>query len=94
MTSSDLFLPANWPLLACAAAAVVAPLTYLKLNDSRVKSIPARVLKFSPKRLTPEDVPRLEKELAARGASIEDQLPPKTGRRYIIIGGVRSYFLF
>ncbi|KAL1658538.1 hypothetical protein GGF50DRAFT_67026 [Schizophyllum commune] len=87
MTSSDIFLPANWPLLACAAAAVVAPLTYLKLNDSRVKSIPARVLQFSPKRLTPEDVPRLEKELAARGASIQDQLPPKTGRRYIIIGG-------
>ncbi|KAL1747410.1 3-beta hydroxysteroid dehydrogenase/isomerase family-domain-containing protein [Schizophyllum fasciatum] len=83
----DILSLANWQLLVYAAIALAVPFTYIKLNDSRLKTIPQRVLRLSPKRVTHEDVSRLEKELTAKGIAIEDQLPPRTGRRYIVVGG-------
>ena len=65
---------------------------YICWNDWRLTQIPSRVLYFSPKRQTPEDVRAEAKRLAA-APPIEDteKIPPKTGRRYIVVGGVSFY---
>ncbi|KAF9069436.1 hypothetical protein BDP27DRAFT_1293737 [Rhodocollybia butyracea] len=61
---------------------------YIHVNDKALGSIPARALEFSPKRCTPEDVFALAKKLDSQPPiELADQMPPKTGRRYIIIGG-------
>ncbi|KAE9396471.1 NAD(P)-binding protein [Gymnopus androsaceus JB14] len=50
--------------------------------------IPRRALDFSPKRCTPEDVSALAKQLGSKQPiDIIAQIPPKTGRRYIVVGG-------
>ncbi|KAJ7152589.1 3-beta hydroxysteroid dehydrogenase/isomerase family-domain-containing protein [Mycena crocata] len=60
---------------------------YTRLNDRRLTYIPKSALSFSPARCTPEDVQKTAARLAKSPISISDQIPPKTGRRYIVIGG-------
>ncbi|KAJ7637165.1 NAD(P)-binding protein [Roridomyces roridus] len=60
---------------------------YTVLNDYRLTRIPQDALAFSPTRTTPEDVRKTAVKLSAAPISIADQLPPKTGRRYIVVGG-------
>ena len=62
---------------------------YIYWNDSRLTQIPPRVLCFSSKRHTAEDV-HAEAERLAAAPPIEDteKIPPRTGRRYIVVGGV------
>ncbi|KAF5353801.1 hypothetical protein D9758_010583 [Tetrapyrgos nigripes] len=61
---------------------------YIWSNDRALRSIPKRALEVSPTRLTPEDVLVTAKRLSSsRPMSVDDQIPPKTGRRYIVIGG-------
>ncbi|KAF8994047.1 hypothetical protein BDQ17DRAFT_1331334 [Cyathus striatus] len=69
------------------AASVALLVLYIKFNDARLRSIPEDALSFSPMRCTPEHVRRTARRLAASPISLRDQLPPKTGRRYIIVGG-------
>lgn len=78
---------ANWPLFACATLAIFVPLAYIHLNDARLKRVPQSASQFSPKRLTPEAITALEKQLAEKDTTIDDQIPPKTERRYIVVGG-------
>ncbi|KAI5888688.1 NAD(P)-binding protein [Schizophyllum commune H4-8] len=66
---------------------VIAAAAYIKLNDSRLGKIPPRALQFSPKRVKPEDILLLRARLEDETKSIDDQMPPVTGRRYIVIGG-------
>ncbi|KAI4520371.1 NAD(P)-binding protein [Schizophyllum commune Loenen D] len=74
-------------LLQTFLLVVFVAVAYIRLNDSRLKRIPTRALQFSPKRVTPEDIPPLRKRIAEENKSVDDQMPPKTGRRYIVIGG-------
>ncbi|KAF7366629.1 3-beta hydroxysteroid dehydrogenase isomerase family [Mycena sanguinolenta] len=60
---------------------------YIRLNDHRLTAIPARALAVSPTRCTPEDVHRDAEKFLQEPVSITDQIPPKTGRRYIVVGG-------
>jgi hypothetical protein len=62
---------------------------YLHINDKRLSRIPDDALTLSAKRCTPQDVRSLTAELAKSPISSQEQLPPKTGRRYIVVGGVR-----
>ncbi|KAG5637125.1 hypothetical protein H0H81_005718 [Sphagnurus paluster] len=58
------------------------------LNNLKITHIPKAAVALSPKRLTPESVRKLASQLAkSPPISIKEQLPPKTGRRYIIVGG-------
>ncbi|KAJ6590663.1 hypothetical protein DFH09DRAFT_1423573 [Mycena vulgaris] len=73
---------------------VVAPLLipvllylYVQLNDRRLTDVPESALFFSPARVTPEDVHETAARLRESPISIADQIPPKTGRRYIVVGG-------
>ena len=63
---------------------------YIKHNDKRLGSLPPEALSFSPKRFTEDDARSAEKQLAESPVSVKDQLPPSTGRRYIVVGGVRG----
>jgi hypothetical protein len=62
---------------------------YIYWNDSCLTRIPPSALYFSPKRHTAQDV-HAEAERLAAAPSVEDteKIPPKTGRRYIVVGGV------
>ncbi|KAK7036577.1 hypothetical protein VNI00_011510 [Paramarasmius palmivorus] len=61
---------------------------YIRINDSALQAIPPRANKFSPKRCTVEDVLVAATEIQSKPAiSIDDQIPAKTGRRYVITGG-------
>ncbi|KAG7446876.1 NAD(P)-binding protein [Guyanagaster necrorhizus] len=62
-------------------------LLYIRDNDRKLKAIPARAAHFSPVRWSPKDVERMASECELAAPSIDDQLPPKTGRRYIVVGG-------
>ncbi|KAF5390143.1 hypothetical protein D9757_003764 [Collybiopsis confluens] len=70
------------------AVAVAVCYLYIQYNDKKSAQIPDRALKYSPERVEPEDVGKLSQQLRA-GQTIEatPQLPPKTGRRYIVVGG-------
>lgn len=64
---------------------------YIRSNDQRLTSIPESVLAVSPTRCTPEDVRLTAAKLQKSPISIGDQIPPKTGRRYIVVGGVNIF---
>jgi len=68
---------------------------YILWNDRSLRITPSTALFFGPKRYTPEDV-RATAERLANSTPLEDKevLPPKTGRRYIIVGGVRPSFFW
>ncbi|KAJ7598665.1 NAD-P-binding protein [Mycena floridula] len=75
-------------LLSSLATAWVSALAliclYIFCNDRSLRQIPATALQFAPIRVTPQNVLDTAKKLPI---SIQDQLPPATGRRYIVVGG-------
>ena len=72
---------------------VVLAVLYVWLNDKAVRHVPRSVLNLSPRRWTTDDFKRVVKELEEKVDTMEEkkkvQTPPKTGRRYIVVGGVR-----
>ncbi|RDB30342.1 3 beta-hydroxysteroid dehydrogenase/Delta 5--_4-isomerase type 2 [Hypsizygus marmoreus] len=78
-------------LLWCGIAFILPPILfvlYIWLNDRKLTSLPADARAFSPTRCTPDSIRSLAAQLAESPAiSINEQLPPKTGRRYIVVGG-------
>ncbi|KAG7097604.1 hypothetical protein E1B28_004938 [Marasmius oreades] len=61
---------------------------YVRFNDRTLRVIPNRALEFSPERCTSKNVLSTSARLQRGPAiSVDDQIPPKTGRRYIVTGG-------
>ncbi len=83
--------PVQWATLGLLSFLLL--LAYIRDNDRKLKAIPARAAQFSPNRWLPKDVERMAPECELATPSIDDQLPPKTWRRYIVVGGVRHLFL-
>lgn len=76
---------------------VVIPIlfaAYIWLNDIKLKRLPPEASSFSPDRWSEDAVKETSERLGLSDSSslLEGKLPPKTGRRYIVVGGV-SYFL-
>jgi len=66
-------------------------LLYGYLNDRKLKRLPSEAeLIFSPARLTPQGVRAAAEALSKNPIVMKDFLPPRTGRRYIVVGGVCS----
>jgi nucleoside-diphosphate-sugar epimerase len=65
---------------------------YMLRNDRALKSSPASAIAFSKERWTPENCRVAAEQLSNAPLSVADQIPPKTGRRYIVVGGVRNYY--
>ena len=61
---------------------------YIRVNDAKLMRLPPEAALFSPKRFTPEDARMSAKENRENPVRVESILPPPTGRKYIIIGGV------
>lgn len=61
---------------------------YVRINDTKLLIIPERALALSPQRCSPSDVLADSDRLKTSPISLDGQLPPKTGRRYIVVGGV------
>ncbi len=83
--------PVQWATLGLLSFLLLQ--ACIRGNDRKLKAIPARAAQFSPNRWSPKDVERMASECAFTAPLIDDQLPPKTGRRYIVVGGVRCPFL-
>ena len=79
--------------IGLALTPILLLVLYVQRNDSRLTQTPPRLQAFSPKRRTPQDVHAEAKRLAS-ASPIDDteKLPPKTGRRYIVIGGVGLFY--
>ncbi|THH15245.1 hypothetical protein EW146_g5202 [Bondarzewia mesenterica] len=77
--------------ISLVAAFLFIPLLlyiYIRLNDAKLMRLsPNAESAFSPHRLTEEDAKRAATRLADNPISIEGHLPPRTGRRYIVVGG-------
>jgi hypothetical protein len=64
---------------------------YVRLNDAKLMQLPREVASaFSPKRISPRDA--LEAAAISEKSTLDAKsfLPPRTGRRYIVVGGVCS----
>lgn len=71
------------------AGGLLLLVVYIKTNDAKLRRISPEAAAFAPNRWKEEDVGRTSEQLSASPASLlDDKLPPKTGRRYIITGGV------
>jgi len=67
--------------------------SYIYWNDRCLTTIPRSALSLSPKRWRPTDARMLEEKLSNSHVPIK-ALPTKTGRRYIIVGGVCLEYMF
>jgi hypothetical protein len=70
---------------------IVIPLLlylYIRHNDKCLTRLPPEALAFSPTRYTENIALTAAKRFAENPISMLDQMPPKTGRRYIVVGGV------
>ena len=78
--------------IALASSPILLLVFYIYWNDNRLFQLPPSALYFSPKRHTAVDVHAEAKRLAT-SPPIDDteKIPPKTGRRYIVVGGVSCY---
>ncbi|KAG6844901.1 hypothetical protein H0H87_002600 [Tephrocybe sp. NHM501043] len=77
-------------LVVVLGPAVILSLLFLyaRLNNKRLLRLPDEVAAFSPKRWTPDYVRNAAAKLAdSPPITVNQQLPPKTGRRYIVVGG-------
>ncbi|OSD08733.1 NAD-P-binding protein [Trametes coccinea BRFM310] len=77
--------------LSLAAGLPLLFYLYVRANDAKLTRLPPAATAFSPRRWAPEDIAQ-----AAAGEGVNtpeaslfrpEELPPKTGRRYIVIGG-------
>ncbi|KAK7042387.1 3-beta hydroxysteroid dehydrogenase isomerase family [Favolaschia claudopus] len=74
-------------LVALALVTTVLLVLYIRLNDQRLTRIPEGALAVSPTRCTPEYARLVAAKVEKSPISISDQIPPRTGRRYIVVGG-------
>jgi len=62
--------------------------SYLLLNDAKLTRLPLEATSISPHRWTEEEIRECHASLVNGPKSVlEGKLPPKTGRRYIVVGG-------
>ncbi|KAH9941179.1 NAD(P)-binding protein [Epithele typhae] len=83
--------------LALAAALPLLVYLYVRANDAKISRLHPAALIHSPDRWTADDVRRTAAEVKLKAENVQggapaslfsqDELPPKTGRRYIITGG-------
>lgn len=74
---------------------VVLLVLYIYTNNRKISHLPDNYEAFTTKlRCTPEEVLETAARLAqGKPLTVDNQLPPKTGRRYIIVGGVCSFMI-
>lgn len=61
---------------------------YGKLNDTKLARVPSEVLAQTTCDFSPENIRLTAARLKESPLQISSRLPPRTGRRYIVVGGV------
>ena len=61
---------------------------YAKLNDAKLAKVPPEVRAQAPDDFSTESILSTARRLKETPLRIDSHLPPRTGRRYIVIGGV------
>lgn len=80
----------NTFLLAALAVPVLAAL-YFWINDAKLTRLPSEVAHISPERWSDETTRECYASMRNGPSSLlEGNLPPSTGRRYIVVGGVSA----
>ena len=72
-----------WFLLACGAYVVL----YLYRRTLSMTGTPPEALKLSPQRWTQQEILDAYETVKRNPIDVTKSLPPKTGRRYIVVGG-------
>lgn len=77
-------------MAASAIAACVLHLFYfyVRFNDGKIMKAPGELEGITGPPFSPEAVCEVAEKLSRDPISIDGVLPPKTGRRYIVVGGV------
>ncbi|EJD42934.1 NAD(P)-binding protein [Auricularia subglabra TFB-10046 SS5] len=73
--------------LAAAATALFSVALYLRHVERALGRVHPEALKASPKRYTDEDVLEVAQQLERAPVDVKPFLGPRTGRRYIVVGG-------
>ena len=76
---------AGWPMIFLATLLVYL---YAKLNDAKLTKVPSEVRALATCDFSPENIRLTAARLKQSPLRIKSRLPPRTGRRYIIVGGV------
>jgi hypothetical protein len=78
--------------LASLALPLLLLYIYIRINDAKLMNLPHDTAKaFSPDRITEDEIKRTFLRMQKNPISVLDRLPPKTGRNYIVVGGVSTY---
>ena len=74
--------------LALFLAPLLLAHLYAKLNDAKLGTIPPGVKAQKTADFSPENIRLTAARLKVSAHQIASRLPPRTGRRYIVVGGV------
>lgn len=69
-------------------AAILLVYLYGKLNDAKLTKVPPEVRAQASTDFSPENIRLTAARLKEFPVQIGNHLPPRTGRRYIVVGGV------
>ncbi|KAK7457004.1 hypothetical protein VKT23_010307 [Stygiomarasmius scandens] len=76
-----------WAILASTTAFLILCVMYVRINDNALTRVPSRIQAVSPTRWTREQFAQVSKKMSDSPISVKQNLPPRTGRRYIVTGG-------
>jgi hypothetical protein len=66
---------------------------YVKLNDAKLSKVPPEVRAQASCDFSPENIRLTAKRLKDSPLELKSHLPPRTGRRYVVVGGVSEEFV-
>lgn len=78
------------PLAAAATAAVVL---YLYRLNKAFATVPKEALAYSPHRWTDDEIRETYERVCREPVDFSTLLPPKLGRRYIVVGGSGEFLM-
>ena len=74
--------------LILSFTAILLVYIYGKLNDAKLGKVPPEVRALATSNFSPENIRLTAARLKESPLQIRSRLPPRTGRRYIVVGGV------
>ena len=80
-------------VLSLPLTALLLIYLYVKLNDAKLAKVPPEVWVQAPSDFSPDNIRLTAKRLKDSPSQIKNRLPPRTGRRYIVVGGVSEEFV-
>lgn len=82
-------------IIAGSAIAALCCLAYLYIyiSDRKLMELPREALAFSPDRFTDQEVKDTFERISTNPIDVREALGERTGRRYIVVGGVCKLYM-